>query len=139
MHFRQFEQSIFAIIFVVSITASVTFLSLPAVAHHSKALQFDMSQKINVEGIIVELEWRNPHAWLNIEAENEAGEKELWRIEFSSANSLLRRGWRPADLPLGALVKVEGLPARDGSRTVDGLEVMLPDGRSLLAGTREGY
>jgi hypothetical protein len=122
------------------LTAGLLLTALPAMAHHSKALQFDMTGEISVEGTIVELEWRNPHAWLNIEVVNEAGEPELWRIEFSSANSLIRRGWRPADLPVGAMLKVHGLPSRDGSRTVDGEEVTLADGRSLLAGSNvEGY
>lgn len=112
-------------------------ITLPAIAHHSIALQFDMTKTVSVEGPIVELEWRNPHAWLQIEVENDAGELELWRIEFSSANSLIRRGWRPADLPVGTVVKVHGLPARDGSRTVDGEEVTLADGRTLLSGTAE--
>ena len=122
------------------LSAGILLTALPAMAHHSKALQFDMYSEVSVEGVIVELEWRNPHAWLNIEAVNEAGETELWRIEFSSANSLIRRGWRPTDLPVGTKVAVVGLPARDGSRTVDGDEVTLPDGRSLLAGSNEeGY
>lgn len=122
------------------LSAGILLTALPAAAHHSKALQFDMYSEVSVEGVIVELEWRNPHAWLNIEAVNEDGETELWRIEFSSANSLIRRGWRPADLPIGTKVAVVGLPARDGSRTVDGDEVTLPDGRSLLAGSNEeGY
>lgn len=127
-------------IFMALLGTCLLLLAQTAPAHHSKALQFDMSKEITLEGVIVELEWRNPHAWLNIESENEAGEKELWRVEFSSANSLLRRGWRPADLPVGAKVTVHGLPSRDGSRTVDGDEVTLPDGRALLAGSRdEGY
>ncbi len=128
--FRKFE-------FAVIIGACLFVFEQAATAHHSKALQFDMNGEITVEGTIVELEWRNPHAWLNIESENEAGELELWRIEFSNANSLIRRGWRPADLPVGARVTVHGLPSRDGSRTVDGEEVVLPDGRSLLSGNKE--
>ena len=112
-------------------------MAFAAFPHHSKALQFDMTKTISVEGSIVELEWRNPHAWLQIEVENDAGELELWRIEFSSANSLIRRGWRPADLPVGIDVEVHGLLARDGSRTVDGEEVTLADGRTLLSGTAQ--
>ena len=45
-------------------------------AHHSTALQYDMTKEVVVEGTIVEMEWRNPHAWLQIEVENEAGEPE---------------------------------------------------------------
>ena len=109
---------------------------LPASAHHSVALQYDMTKEITVVGTIVDLEWRNPHAWLHLEAENDGGELELWRIEFGSANSLYRRGWRPAHLPIGSIVTVHGLPARDGSRSVDGEEVTLADGRRLFFGTR---
>ncbi|MBT5030794.1 MAG: hypothetical protein HOM55_00700 [Proteobacteria bacterium] len=116
----------------------VLAMTLPAIAHHSIALQFDMTKTISVEGVIVGLEWRNPHAWLNIEVENDAGEPELWKVEFSSANSLIRRGWRPNDLPIGTVVEVHGLPSRDGSRVVDGEEIILADGRELLEGARPG-
>jgi DNA/RNA endonuclease YhcR with UshA esterase domain len=111
------------------------FFGVTASAHHSVALQYDMTKEVTVTGAIVELEWRNPHAWLNLEVENEAGELELWKVEFGSANSLYRRGWRPTNLPVGSIVTVHGLPARDGSRSVDGEEVTLADGTRLLSGT----
>jgi hypothetical protein len=115
----------------------LAWAAAPVSAHHSTALQFDMTKEIVVEGTIVEMEWRNPHAWLQIEVENDAGEPEIWRLEFGSANSLYRRGWRRDDLPIGAKVRVHGLPARDGSRTLAAEEVTLPDGRELFAGPRE--
>jgi len=96
---------------------------------------YDMSSEITIVGSIVELEWRNPHAWLQLEVENDDGQPEIWRVEFGSANSLYRRGWRPANLPVGSIVTVHGLPARDGSRSVDGEEVVLEDGTRLLSGT----
>ena len=108
---------------------------LPAGAHHSIALQFDMTKTITVEGTILQMEWRNPHAWLQIEVQNDAGEPEVWQIEFGSANALYRRGWRRDDLPVGAAITVHGLPTRDGSRVDDGEEVTLSDGRTLFAGT----
>ena len=117
------------------LAASVT--TLPALAHHSVALMYDMNGEVTIVGSIVELEWRNPHAWLHLDVENEEGEVQLWRVEFGSANSLYRRGWRPEDLPVGSVVTVHGLPSRDGSRTVDGEEVMLEDGTRLLSGTNE--
>ena len=116
--------------------AAIAFVAPPlASAHHSVALQFDMSQEIEIDGTIMELEWRNPHAWLTVEVENEAGEMEVWRVEFGSGNSLTRRGWRPADLPVGSHVTVHGLPARDGSNTIAGEEVILDDGRELFTGS----
>jgi len=116
------------------VTAAIV-ATVPVHAHHSVALQFDMSQEMEIEGTIVELEWRNPHAWLQVEVENDAGEMEIWRVEFGSGNSLTRRGWRPDDLPVGARVTVHGLPARDGSNTIAGDEVILDDGRELFTGS----
>lgn len=105
-------------------------------AHHSVALQFDMSKEIEIEGTVVAMEWRNPHAWLQVEVESESGEKQVWQVEFGSANALYRRGWRRDDLPIGIEVTVHGLPARDGSNTIGAEDVTLPDGRRLFAGSR---
>ncbi len=122
---------------VVGAVAGLGMLSggLPVSAHHSVALQYDMPKEITLVGAIVDLEWRNPHAWLHLEVENNDGTLELWKIEFSSANSLYRTGWRPANLPIGSIVTVHGLPARDGSRSVDGEDVTLADGTRLFFGT----
>jgi hypothetical protein len=116
--------------------ALVLIGSLPARAHHSVALQFDMSKEIEIEGTVVAMEWRNPHAWLQVEVESESGETLVWQAEFGSANALYRRGWRRDDLPVGTHVTIMGLPARDGSNTIAAEEVTLPDGRTLFAGSR---
>jgi hypothetical protein len=113
------------------------FASLPARGHHSVALQFDMSQEIEIEGTVVSMEWRNPHAWLQVEVEGEDGETTIWAVEFASANGLYRRGWRRDDLPIGIHVSIHGLPARDGSNTIGAEDVTLPDGRRLFAGSRQ--
>ena len=110
-------------------------LGVPASGHHSVALQFDMTREVTITGRIVEMEWRNPHAWLHVEVEGETGRPEMWRVEFGGANSLYRRGWRRDDLPVGTEVTIHGLPARDGSRQMEGDEVTLEDGRSLFSGT----
>ena len=121
----------------ISLAAGMVMLSVGYVAraHHSIALQFDMTSEIVVVGNILEMEWRNPHSWLHVEVENEAGDFEIWRVEFGSANSLYRRGWRQDDLPVGVEVTIHGLPARDGSRQMEGDEITFTDGRSLFSGS----
>jgi hypothetical protein len=118
----------------IGVTACLTFVCFSAGAHHSVALQYDMTKEVTIVGSVVDMEWRNPHAWLHIEVENEDGVAELWKVEFGSANSLYKRGWRPASLPVGTVVTVHGLPARDGSRSVEGDEVILADGTEMFAG-----
>ena len=58
---------------VVTASLASVLIGLPAGAHHSIALQFDMTKEITVEGRILEMEWRNPHAWLQIEVESDEG------------------------------------------------------------------
>ncbi len=104
-------------------------------AHHSFAGEFDVTKPVQLVGTIVKMEWVNPHSWLYIDAKDDKGEVQSWRIEFGSPNALYRRGWRRDSLPVGATVTVNGFLARDGSRTASATDVKLPDGKTLFAGT----
>jgi len=110
----------------------------PTWAHHSVAAGFDMNAEISITGTIVSMEFINPHARLFLEVETESGQVETWTAWFTSANNLMRRGWRPTDLPVGTTVTVTGFPARDGSAQTYGGETLLPDGRALFGGNAPG-
>lgn len=122
-----------------SVLAAACLLSgLPVSAHHSVAAGFDLDTEIAVTGTIVEMEFINPHARLFLEVEGDNGQVETWTAWFTSANNLMRRGWRPTDLPVGATVTVTGYPARDGSPQAYGGETLLSDGRTLFGGNAPG-
>jgi hypothetical protein len=104
-------------------------------AHHSIQISFDTTKTNTITGTITKMDWRNPHAWLHVEAKDASGAVQAWQIEFGSANSLYRRGWRREDLPVGATVIVSGYVSREGSRTLGATDVKLADGRRLFAGT----
>jgi hypothetical protein len=113
--------------------------ALPAArAHHSVAAGFDMDAEISVTGTIVSMEFINPHARLFLDVQSANGRIETWTAWFTSANNLMRRGWRPTDLPVGATVTVTGFPARDGSAQAYGGDTLLPDGRTLFGGNAPG-
>jgi len=107
-------------------------------AHHSVAAGFDMDASITVTGTIREMEFINPHARMFFEVEDLNGEPQSWTVWFSSANNLMRRGWRADDLPVGATIAVTGYPARDGSYELYGGETRLADGRTLFGGNAPG-
>lgn len=104
-------------------------------AHHSIQIAFDTTKTNTITGTITKMDWRNPHAWLHVEAKDASGAVQAWQIEFGSANSLYRRGWRREDLPVGATVIISGYVSREGSRTLGATDVKLADGRRLFAGT----
>jgi len=109
-----------------------------ASAHHSVAAGFDMGTEIAITGTIRSMEFINPHARLFLDVEDENGNINTWTAWFTSANNLMRRGWRPTDLPVGATVTVTGFPARDGSQQTYGGDTLLPDGRTLFGGNAPG-
>jgi len=57
---------------------------------------------------------------------------------MQGANALVRRGWRPGDVPIGTVVTVEGWAARSGKPAANTSTIVLPDGRRLFAGSPTG-
>lgn len=122
----------------VSVLAASFLAGLPVSAHHSVAAGFDLDIEISITGTIVEMEFINPHARLFIDVEGDNDEVATWTVWFTSGNNLMRRGWRPTDLPVGATVTVTGFPARDGSPQTYGGDTTLSDGRTLFGGNAPG-
>ena len=124
---------------LIALAMGIGLTALPlAHAHHSVAAGFEMSTEISITGTIVSMEFINPHARLFLDVEDANGRVETWTAWFTSANNLMRRGWRPTDLPIGATVTVTGFPARDGSTQTYGGDTLLPDGRTLFGGNAPG-
>ncbi len=82
-----------------------------AQAHHSSAPHFDRDIEITVEGIVTELKFVNPHAYLYFDVEKD-GELIKWRCELSSATRLARFGWSADMFTVGQRITVNGAPAR---------------------------
>lgn len=122
----------------MAVLAASLALIAPVNAHHSIAAGFDMQTDISITGTITTMEFINPHARLFLEVADDDGETETWTVWFTSGNNLMRRGWRPTDLPVGETVTVTGFPARDGSPQTYGGETTLSDGRTLFGGNAPG-
>ena len=116
--------------------AIVAGVASAAYAHHSLTVEFDITKTVTISGVITEMKWSNPHAWLYVDVKDDkTGQVQNWAVEFGSPNSLYRRGWRQTDLPPKAVITVSGYPSRDNSRTISSTDVKLPDGRTLFGGT----
>ena len=85
----------------------------PLAAHHSAAM-FDDGKVVEVNGTIKEMQWTNPHIWIQVIVDNN-GQKTEWSIEGGSPNSLSRNGWRATTFKSGDAVTVRVNPMKDGS------------------------
>jgi hypothetical protein len=104
-------------------------------AHHSFPAEFDINRPIQLTGTVTKVEWINPHAWIHVDVKKRDGTIENWAIETGTPNTLLRRGLRKQDLPVGTEIKVSGYQGRDGTAKANGVNVTLPDGRALFIGS----
>jgi len=119
----------------IAISAALAaVLASAASAHHSLTVEFDISRTVSLTGVITDMKWTNPHAWLYVDVKDEKGQVRNWAIEFASPNGLYRRGWRQTDLPPKSSVSVTGYPSLDKSLRISATDVKLPDGRTLFAG-----
>jgi hypothetical protein len=85
----------------------------PLAAHHSAAM-FDDGKVVEVNGTIKEMQWTNPHIWIQVIVDNN-GQKTEWSVEGGSPNSLSRNGWRATTFKFGDAVVVRVNPMKDGS------------------------
>ncbi len=111
--------------------AAMSLLPLTVSAHHSFSAEFDRQKPVHIEGIMVEMEWVNPHSWLHIDVTKPDGKVEHWKVEGGAPSALLRRGWNRNSLPAGTKVIVDGSQARDGSLRANASDIVFPDGRKL--------
>ena len=103
-----------------------------AVAHHAFAAEFDKDAPVKMTGSVTEMKWSNPHAWIYIDVEDDDGNVVNWAFETRAANSIIRLGWRPEDLPVGTILNVDGWQARNGSTTASLAAATFSDGRPLF-------
>jgi hypothetical protein len=94
--------------------AVVALLSTPVSAHHSFAM-FDRSKTVTIEGTVKEVQWTNPHVWIQILVKDAAGKNVEWSIESISPNYLARIGWKPSSVKAGDRASIVINPLRDGT------------------------
>lgn len=84
-------------------------------AHHSFGATYDSSQRVEIEGVVKEFVWRNPHSFLRIDVTDKDGSTKTWALEWGSISQLTQSQLTRTTLRPGDRVVVAGDPARDQS------------------------
>ena len=112
-------------------------LGLPALvvapvlmAHHSTA-EFDYARELTIEGTVKEVQWTNPHSYLQVLVPAEGGKNTQWGIEIGAPAMNVRMGWRKDSVKVGDKVKMYFAPARDGRNFGTLRYLTFEDGRRL--------
>lgn len=107
-----------------------TFLAaVPAFAHHSFAM-FDTTKQVSLQGTVKELQWTNPHCFVQMVVGDQEAPVE-WSIEMNSPLDMYRSGWRPGTFKSGDRIMVVINPTRDGTHGGSLVSAMDSTGRTL--------
>lgn len=112
--------------FVTTVLAAVILSGIPATAHHSNPLYFDMSRTVTLEGEILRVEWINPHALLFLQSKTDKGQPETWILHGSSLRNALRAvGSMKERLTPGTAISARAFPPRN-PLFVNDVQTVLP-------------
>jgi hypothetical protein len=115
------------------LVAALALACSTAGAHHSFAM-FDLAKDVTVEARIKEVQFTNPHVWLQILVTDDKGVETEWSIESGAPGMMLRNGWKPSTLKPGDKVTLTMHPLRNGNPGGSLVKVKVPDGRELGPG-----
>lgn len=111
--------------------AALLLCSMPLLAHHSFAAEYDNSKPVHIKGTAVRFEWVNPHSHLVFNVTTPDGKVEEWRAETPPPNLLYRLGWRQNMIKGGEELTVNGYLAKDGTNVMWAQSVDFADGRKI--------
>ncbi len=124
--------------FVAAAGLGVLIASVPLLAHHSFAAQYDRNKPTTLTGPVTKVDWINPHARFFMDVTDASGKVANWEIELAAPAMLVRRGWSRNSLKVGEQVTVNGSLAKDGSNLANATAVTLSDGKKVFAGSSGG-
>ncbi len=108
-----------------SLLAAVALIGR-AGAHHSFSM-FDMDSKLTFTGVVAEVQWTNPHVWIEVDVPDDGGTTR-YGVEFTSRVHLTRRGFTRTTVNPGDEVTFVVSPYFDGRPGGRFWTVTLPSG-----------
>src|SRR5580700_467208 len=90
------------------LTLALVLTVIPVLAHHSFEAEYDGSKTTTLTGIVTKVDWVNPHAYIFINAKDDAGAVKEIRFELGPPYALVRGGWKKDTVKIGDKITIEG-------------------------------
>ena len=109
---------------------------MPAAAHHSFDAEYDSTKIANFTGIVTQVEWQNPHAFIFMNVKDESGAIKNIRVELGPPYALIRGGWKKDTVKIGDTVSItNGALGKDPTLNwvgaVGNTKLVLPSGQQM--------
>src|SRR6187551_3668427 len=89
-----------------------TCVTAVVAAHHSTS-EFDYTQQLTIKGTVKEVQWTNPHSYIQLLVDDTGGEKVEWSVEIGSPSLNVNLGWRKNSVKAGDEITMLLSPARN--------------------------
>ena len=89
--------------------------SVPLAAHHSFSVYYLEEDTIEVEGDVIEFQYKNPHSWVQVKGRDVFGREAVYSAEWASVSRLEREGINARTLRMGDVVRIWASPNRNPS------------------------
>lgn len=99
----------------VLILGGLLSLGTPLVAHHSFSTYYLEDDTIEIEGDVIEFQYKNPHSWVHMKGRDVFGREALYSAEWASVSRLEREGINARTLRMGDVVRIWASPNRNPS------------------------
>lgn len=104
-------------------------------AHHSFFGRFDNSSHMELEGVVTDLHWENPHIHIFLDVTNADGSVTKWDLESGSPTLMQRAGIPRDSLKEGMTIRVAAWPPLTDKVEAFATNILLPDGQELVVQT----
>ena len=105
-------------------------LTEAAAAHHSTA-EFDYTKQLTIQGKVKEVQWTNPHSYIQLLVPGDDGAQVEWSVEIGSPSLNINMGWRKNSVAAGDEVTMLLSPARNATPYGTLRVLTFADGREL--------
>ena len=100
-------------------------------AHHNFGLYYDSSKIVTITGIVKRYAFINPHIEIDLEVKQGANITQ-WKVKTINARLAATYDLQKDSFKVGDPVEIKGWPAKDGSNTLGGHQLALPDGQVFV-------
>jgi len=105
--------------------ATLLLAANPARAHHGTA-GYDLSKSITLTGTVTRFAWTNPHMIVELDAKDDSGNTQHWKIELAAPLLMSRFGWSKNSMVPGDHIVAEIHPAKNGALVGLGSTASMP-------------
>jgi hypothetical protein len=98
---------------VVLMLVGAVVLSARLLGHHSYADYYLEADTVEIEGSVVEFQYKNPHSWIHVQGRDNFGKEAIYAGEWASVSRLDRDGITKDFIKVGDRLRIWASPNRN--------------------------